>query len=67
MTDIKRGSPMFLFRNLLLGAGKGADQAVKFDNPAIMKFGALVALPSLILFIAFRKLLTSETFISRKI
>lgn len=66
MANIKHGSPVFLFK-VLPSLARSAGQAIEYNDPVFMRFGAIVALPSLILFIAFRKLLTSEAFISRKI
>jgi putative aldouronate transport system permease protein len=54
-------SPVMLFRTISLGGGK---EGIPVGDPIILQFGAIICLPSIILFLLFRKLLTAEVLIS---
>lgn len=63
-TNPKMYSPILLFRSIMSGASL---QVMKNNpgDPIILKVGALICIPSILLFLVFRKFITSEVFISQ--
>jgi putative aldouronate transport system permease protein len=55
-------SPIMLFKMISTAGNK---MGIAFNDPIILEFGAIISLPSILLLVIFRKLLTSEVFISQ--
>ncbi len=59
-------SPTALFRNItVISYGSIDIRGIDITSPAVMKLAILITLPSILLFVIFRKFLTSEVFISQ--
>jgi putative aldouronate transport system permease protein len=55
-------SPIMLFKTISTAGNK---MGIAFNDRIILEFGAIISLPSILLLVIFRKLLTSEVFISQ--
>jgi putative aldouronate transport system permease protein len=55
-------SPIMLFKTISTAGNK---MGIAFNDPIILEFGTIISLPSILLLLIFRKLLTSEVFISQ--